>query len=155
MVSYYTWAQTFNPFGLSDKKAAPKERMLKELDDALAGDRQAIGRWADEAIARSGLLGVLSEGMRAAERFPATQNLVTFANQGTARNPYANPIVDLAGPTASLLINDVGALTGSSSAEVKANKVQRMIPYQNVFYLRSLFDTIYDYSAKLAGINMR
>ena len=129
MLSYYTWAHTVG--------GRTKERMLNELDDALNGDEQAMARWADEAITRSGLLGVFAEAQKFAERTPGLAPYATFAGVPPARSPYLNPATELLGPWMSAVQN-VGriAVTADDPTSETFRAAKQLVPYQNVFYLR-------------------
>lgn len=100
-------------------------------------------KFADEAINRSGVLGVLAEGQRFLERIPATQPFVTFSGDRTTRRGGDDIVDVLAGPT-------FGA--GKTAARVLQNlddptrstlhAARQLAPFQNLLYLRQILDQI-------------
>jgi len=116
----------------------------------LAGDHQRermekadFAKWIDEAVNRSGLLGPLQEFLNTASKFPSLAPYTTFGGEATTRsfNPYRTPLVDAFGPTRGL-IRDLETLIGTSGEprEATVNAAVRMMPFQNLFYLRPLIE---------------
>ena len=145
-ISYYTWAMSFGP---GSKQAAEAQNIL---DGAIAGDEDALAKIADEAIARSGLLGVLEEVRRVGERIPQTKPFTTFAGTQTSRSPFERPATEALGPTAGLLEEIDRGLTNIGDKDM-FEALQRLTPYQNVFYLRWGMDQLYEGAANVAGVN--
>lgn len=148
MLSYYTWAHTVG--------GRTRERMLNELDAALNGDEQAMARWADEAITRSGLLGVFAEAQKVAERTPGLAPYATFAGVPPARSPYLNPAMELMGPWLGAVEN-LGriAVTADDPTSETFRNAKQLMPYQNLFYLRQIFDWMNEAAMDAAGVDYR
>lgn len=125
MVSYYLWA-------VAQGGQAYDDMMNAGLD-----------KWADEAIQRSGLQGVLAEVQRIAESLPATSDYATFSGEASTRRGGGDLLDALAGPTADLAnrLARVASQADDPSAST-AHTVRTLMPYQNVFYLRRLFDAV-------------
>lgn len=122
--SYYFWAMSVG--------GQAKEEMLKFDPD----------KWADEAITRSGLIGVGDYAQRLAERIPATSPYATFSGQRTTRRGGDELLGLLGGPSLDLLANAGAVITGlDDPTQSTVNAARRMTPYQNVFYLRGLFES--------------
>jgi hypothetical protein len=145
-ISYYLWATAVG----GDTQA----RMLNELEAALNGDEKALGRWADEAISRSGLLGVLDELRRSLERVPATQDFVTFGDSPTARSPFVNPVTETIGPWLSTL--EAAGRVVQNADEPNSQffrQLKSLLPFQNLFWLRQQLDNANEALMKSVGIN--
>jgi len=148
LFSYYIWASAFGP------GSGPREKMLNEFRAALDGDLQALGRLADESIDRSGLIGLLTEATRFAERVPSLAPFVRFGDVPSARSPHIDPLLDLFGPTVGLLKNASAVLTSiHDPTSMTFNKGKTLLPYQNVFYLRWGLDQVRDAAKRQLGIN--
>lgn len=118
-LSYYTWAMTTS------------SRTRQEMQNA------SLDKWADEAIARSGLLGVLSEVQRLAEDIPATSEYATLSGKRLERSPFNRPSDTILGPTASLVDEVFNKLPqGDLSA------ARDLAPYNNLFWLSRAFDNV-------------
>lgn len=124
-LSYYLYAMAAG--------GQTKEKMLK------AG----VGKFADEAINRSGLLGVFSEGQRFFERIPATQRYASFSGDRTTRRG-GDDIVDVflgpsfgAGKTAAKVLAGIDDPTKST-----LHNFRTLLPWQNVVYSRQLLDAV-------------
>lgn len=108
-----------------------KERMLNATPAA----------WADEALQRSGLLGVFSELQRVAENIPATQPYATFSGVRTTRRGGDNLIEALAGPSLGAVTTAADVLTSAHDPDQRTvHQMRTLVPFQNVFYLRQMFD---------------
>jgi hypothetical protein len=112
-----------------------------------------MARWADEAITRSGLLGVFAEAQKFAERTPGLAPYATFAGVPPARSPYLNPATELLGPWMSAVQN-VGriAVTADDPTSETFRAAKQLVPYQNVFYLRQMFDSMNEMAMDAAGV---
>lgn len=98
-------------------------------------------KWADEAIQRSGLLGIFGEVQRIAEQIPATQRFATFSGTRSTRRGGDNLVQAIAGPSldvVSTAANVAANIHDPSSSTV--HQTRTLVPGQNVFYLRWLFD---------------
>jgi hypothetical protein len=145
-LSYYlAGIATGGPYG---------ERARKLFEDAGNGDTEALGKIADEAIARSGLLGMFEDLRRTAERIPGLQDVVTFGNSPTSRSPFVSPITDILGPSIGLLGEaDAFARTVDEPNRATVQAVRAVLPYQNVFYVRRLLTQISEGMMKQMGID--
>ena len=101
----------------------------------------------DEGIANSGILGAYQEILSIAQRIPITSKFASFGGQGAEKTwrPYANPFVAALGPTvgaSSDLHKTLGRLPTSfdedfwPSVGESAIAARRLVPYQNLFYMR-------------------
>ncbi|TJW49583.1 MAG: hypothetical protein E5X65_32855, partial [Mesorhizobium sp.] len=104
------------------------------------------GQWVVEAFDKSGLAGWLMEANNIAEK--ATRGRVGLsALTGKQVSRYASRNVTGAflGPTADA-VSDIFQVSGSifagDTTQADLHKVRQLIPAQNLFYLRSLFDKV-------------
>jgi hypothetical protein len=105
--------------------------------------------WVREGVDRSGVLGWLYETGNISEKF--TRGLIgpRALTGGEMASRYASRGVfgALFGPTVGR-VEDIAKATGAavsnefSESDVRA--LRRLIPYQNLFYLRGLFDQLQD-----------
>lgn len=101
------------------------------------------GKFADEAINRSGLLGVFSEVQRFGERIPATQPFMSFSGDRTSRRGGDDIMDVLLGPTggaaksAAKVLQNLDQPTRSTLHEART-----LAPFQNLLYWRQLLDQI-------------
>lgn len=99
--------------------------------------------WADEAIARSGVLGVLGLAQDITSRIPATAKISSFSGGRSTRRGGDDLVEAILGPTFDLaktsaeIITEVDDPTAST-----AHKMRQLIPWQNVSYLYWLFDAV-------------
>lgn len=101
------------------------------------------GKWADEAIARSGLTGILGEVQRIAERIPATQPYATFSGTRSARRGGDNITEALLGPSFDLLQTSAQVVGGiHDPTTTTVHQLRTLVPGQNISYIRQLFDQI-------------
>ena len=148
VLSYYIWAKTVG--------GNTQARMENEFEAALNGDDEAWARIADEAITRSGLLGVVAEAQKFGERTPGLDKFATLAGTPTAKSPYLNPVTEMIGPWLSAL-NNAGriAVTAADPTSETFRKAKQLMPYQNVFYLRRMFDAMNESAMDAAGVSYR
>jgi hypothetical protein len=147
MLSYYTWAISVG----GDTQA----RMENELEAAINGDEDALRRWADEAINRSGLLGVLSEVQKFAERVPALAPYASLSGKPPSRSPGLNPVTEMMGPTWNLIQNSGRiAVTLDDPTRETFKLGKQMTPYQNHFLFRQGFDRVNKAIAGKFGVNL-
>jgi hypothetical protein len=135
LLSYYTWAQAVG--------GRTRERMLGEVDGALSGDTDSWLKLADEAIDRSGLIGVFAEARKFAERVPGIQDYARLSDAPAARSPFVSPVQDLLGPSAGGLdnLNRIVMTLHDPSSET-FRKGKQLMPFQNVFWLRRALDNM-------------
>lgn len=129
-LSYYTWAIS--------KGGKAKQEMLNSIE------RGDWGKWADEAIDRSGLLGVLGELRYDAGRVPWAKNVAyPFTHHPSTKSGYTPDLLQVLGPTYSGA-SDVAQITANLNNISNRNvgQARRLTPYQNVFYLNWLFSAL-------------
>lgn len=102
--------------------------------------------WAVEALDRSGLVGWLMEANNASEKI--TRGKVGFSaltGEQVSRYASRNATASLLGPTLGT-VQDMIDVTGSAMAgefqKSDARKLRQLMPLQNLFYLRTLFNTV-------------
>lgn len=101
--------------------------------------------WVLEGVDRSGILGVLSEiNQLSGKMTRGTVSLQALAGKPPlTRYASANVMGVLAGPTVGT-VKDVAQVTGAASTgewtPSDSRAMRRMIPYQNLFLARQLFD---------------
>ena len=101
------------------------------------------GKWADEAIDRSGLLGVFSLGLDAAHNVPGLAPYTSFSGQRTTRRSARSAMSAIVGPSYGLAENIINVIQGiDEPTQSTLNNARKIVPYQNVFYIRQLLDTI-------------
>ena len=127
-VSYYLWAVSVGG---------------DALEEAMKLD---AGHWADEAISRSGLLGIFAEPHESMKRIPAFQNYVTFGNQRTSSRRASSLMGTTLGPSYDLGERVSNLIMGlDEPTDSTLHQARLLWPYQNVFWLRKeLFDRIED-----------
>jgi hypothetical protein len=124
-LSYYVWAVS--------RGGDSYERMLNASPE----------EWADEAIARSGLLGVLGEIQRFGSNVPALQNLTTVSGRTNERSSFGEPLFDALGPSVSLAKDlQTIMMTVDDPTQRTNNAARRLVPLNNVFYLSNFFSQI-------------
>ena len=135
-VSYYLWANV--------RGSETRNEMLN------AGPE----RWANEAVNRSGVLGVLAEVKNFGEELPYTRGLATLGAETSSRASFGNPIGRMAGPTVGLA-SDVQtiATTINDPTQRTTNAIRRLFPYQNHSALAWAFDMIQEMGNEELGID--
>lgn len=124
-LSYYIWAR------LSGGEAETK--MLN------AG----LDKWADEAIDRSGMLGILSEAQHVFERIPATQGIASFSGGRSTRRGGDTLIEAMFGPSFDFLSTGANVLAGiDDPTQSTIHQLRTMAPLQNHIALRRILDNI-------------
>lgn len=138
-LSYYLWAMS--------RGGDSRERMQQSLRD---GDWE---KWADEAIARSGLLTALGEVQRVAENIPVTSPYATISGESTSRSPYNQPLLNALGPTFGLA-EDVTrlAVTFDDPTSGTVDSARNLTPYQNVSHFALGFQMLEDVTKDYLGV---
>lgn len=109
-------------------------------------------KFADEAIARSGILGIFSEGQRFLERVPATQKYVSFSGDRTTRRGGSDMADLLGGPSFGAFTSASKVLTSiDDPTQATLHQARTLLPFQNLSYLRRLLDEV----EKSAGLPER
>ena len=125
-ISYYAWGITAG--------GTMQERMMESTSE----------QWAYEALQRSGMLGVLSEGTRIGEQIPGLNDFAIFGGEGSNSRRASSVMGAVLGPSYDLgerLISIVQGLDEPTQSTLHSARVS-MVPYQNVFYLRRLLDVV-------------
>ena len=101
------------------------------------------GKFADEAINRSGVLGIFSDAQRFMERIPATQPYVSSSGERTTRRG-GDDIVDVVlGPTVGLAKTGAKVLAGMDEpTKSTLHGIRQMMPWQNLIVWRRALDAI-------------
>jgi DNA-binding transcriptional ArsR family regulator len=133
-LSYYTYANIAG--------GPIKERMEAAL---------ASGEWevfADEAINRSGLLGIGADIQSAFAATPLA-DYATFSGERSTRRGGDNlletlmgPSADLAGRATNIVSGIGGTITDQDASEMAWGDLRRIAPLQNHFLLRKFYDMI-------------
>ena len=102
--------------------------------------------WAVEAFDRSGLIGWLMAVNNAAEKVTrGTVGLSAITGEQVSRYASRNATASLLGPTLGT-VQDILDVTGSTVSgdfqKSDARKLRQLIPGQNLFYLRDLFNQV-------------
>lgn len=113
--------------------------------------KAGAGKFADEAINRSGVLGIFSDVQRFFERIPATQPYVSFSGERTTRRGGDDLVDVILGPTMGLAKTGAKAIAGMDDpTKSTVHNVRQMLPWQNVILWRRIMDEI----EKAAGSNL-
>jgi hypothetical protein len=104
-------------------------------------------------ISRSGLLGVFAEPYEIAQKIPATQNLVTFADKATTRRRSTGLAGSVLGPSFDLLEKASALAMGIDQPTASTlHQARLMGPYQNVFWFRRAIDNVEEGVASLLNL---
>lgn len=122
-LSYYLWAVASGG---------------KSYEDMMKAD---AGKWADEAINRSGLLGTVSEVQRIAQTIPLLEPIASFSGSRQTRRPGDDLGEALLGPSFDFLQNATGVISGlDQPTQGTLRQFRRLLPYQNALGLRQAID---------------
>lgn len=125
MVSYYLWAK-------ASGGEAEKEMLNAGFD-----------KWADEAIARSGLIAILSEVQRVAQALPLTEKYASFSGEQQTRRGGDSFMDATMGPTLDLVSRATRVASQvDDPTQSTLHTMRTLMPFQNLFYLRQLFDHV-------------
>jgi len=116
--------------------------------------------WIAEGVDRSGLLGVFMEVNNIAEKLTRGTVGINALTGGEIMSRYASRNISgtLLGPTLGTIediAKIIGAIATGDITESDVRAFRRMTPYQNVFYLRWLFDIFEKQINKNIGTNER
>ena len=119
-------------------------------------ENKPLGQKIVDAFDRSGLGGIYSDINNSLERLAnneiglrpllgAKKPYGTYKDQRKTIGPYGMPIADILGPSASQIENIADIMftwgTGKYNHHTARN-VRRLVPFQNVWFLDSLFDSM-------------
>jgi hypothetical protein len=113
-------------------------------------------QWIDEALNASGILGVISVVQNIAQDIPGLRPIASLegasaalsgrAASQTIRSSAGGLVEDIAGPSADFAFTLAAILTDAGKngkpTRAQVHRIRQMLPLQNVFYLRRLFDQI-------------
>ena len=123
-ISYYAWARSVGGDTWERAKNADEELVIYE------------------AFQRSGLLGVLSEGQRIGEQIPGLNDWAVFGGEGRSSRRAESILGAALGPSYDLASKLTSIAQGLSDPTQQTLHTARtaVVPYQNVFYFRTLLD---------------
>ena len=111
--------------------------------------------WIREGIDRSGVLGIGGDIFNIADKVNLGPNLLIDGPQ-SSRYASRNVISSLFGPTLGLGATGVSLLTSiSPDGEFKQRnmrELRKLVPYQNIFYWRKLFDMVEEQANESFGV---
>lgn len=138
VLSYYLWAKATGG-------KAEQEMMNAGLD-----------KWVDEAITRSGVLGVFDEIQRGAQHIPYVQAVASFSGRPSTRREGGDAVEAVLGPSFDLLEKVGGVVTSIDDPTASTvHQARTMLPWQNVFWLRQAFDKMEQVTVDTLGIPER
>lgn len=119
---------------------------LYTLASARDTSNWSLAKWGTEAVDRSGLLTIFSEANNIAEKVSRGRvGLSAFTGEMASRYQSRNAAGAMLGPSFGLATDALSA-TGSAFAgdwgASDSRAVRRIMPYQNLFYLRRLLDQV-------------
>lgn len=98
-------------------------------------------KWADEAVARAGLLGIFQEPWDIAQKIPGLSDKVTFSGEQLTQRRASGLLGRVFGPSVDLAERSANVVLGMSEpTQSTLHTMRGLAPYQNVFYLRQLID---------------
>jgi hypothetical protein len=137
-LSYYTWAMTAG------------ERQREEMRNA------SWQLWMDQALYRSGILGIFSEAQSIGSNIPATRPFTTLSSEQLPGRRASSVMGAVFGPTFGKIEDIAGVLVGMDQpTEGTLNTARKLVPYQNVFYLRQGYDAVVQGLAANLGLPER
>lgn len=122
--------------------------LTAQLKAGLRGEDTANwseAQWVQEALDNSGMLGILMEANATAEKFTRGRvGLSAITGKQVSRYASRNLVGTLLGPTADFAgdLATVGALGADSWNRADTRALRKVVPLQNLFYLRQLFDKV-------------
>lgn len=100
-----------------------------------------LDTWADEAIQRSGVLGVLGLAQDITSRIPATAKISSFSGGRSTRRGGDDLVEAILGPSFDFAKTSADVITGiHEPTESTIHKMRQLLPWQNVSYLARLFE---------------
>jgi hypothetical protein len=122
-LSYYIWART---------TGGRAESEMEKADWRV---------WADQAVYRSGLLGIFGESQTIGSQIPAARPFLTFSQQGVAGRRADDLLSSIMGPSFGTATTAANVITGMDEpTQSTVNQARKLVPYQNVFWLKRGFD---------------
>jgi hypothetical protein len=134
-VSYYIWAMTNS------------ERAREEMRNA------TWEQWADQAIARSGLLGVFGEAQNILQEMEFTRGFVRLSDEELAGRRASSFLGAAVGASFTKGEQIAGFLQGlDDPTEGTVRQARRLLPWQNIFYLREAFTQVEQATSSTLGL---
>lgn len=137
--------------------------MTTYIKDSLSGyDRpDDPGEWLIESIDRSGFLSVPMEINNMADKLSGHSISLNAYLGGMEARRYAmrNKLETILGPSSSLIEDLMGVVEAVVNGEIDLSEgdigaIRRTIPFQNLYYLRWLFDELEKGAGNLTGVEM-
>lgn len=115
--------------------------------------------WAAEAVDQSGILGILMNGDHIIEKWTGDHvGVSALTGQPARRYTNVNAIGSTFGPIAGRLFDLADLSRAIASGQITASdagKIRRLLPLQNLFYIRWLFDSAENGAVHALGIPAR
>ena len=115
-------------------------------------------KWMTEGLDRSGLMGVFAEVNNMAEKVHPALGLSALTGETASRYASRNGAGAIGGPIAGL-VDDIFSVSNNLGVEgwgaTDTHAVRRLLPYQNLFYLRGQLDKLEENYNKFWGIPAR
>jgi hypothetical protein len=114
--------------------------------------------WVKEGISRSGILGWLDEGNQFAAKFTSGQAdmyKIIGADKPLSRYSSRSALSQALGPSWGKLENAVQLVQAASNGQMTQSDLhaaRRLLPFQNLFYIRSLLDQVEEKGSEMVGI---
>jgi hypothetical protein len=113
-----------------------------------------LDRWADEAIARSGVTAIFGMGQDLLSRMPVVSPYTTFSGGRTSRRGGDDFLSALMGPSYDFVKTASDVAAGAADpTQSTVHKFRTLLPWQNTILLQKAFD--YMESANPAGLPAR
>lgn len=124
-LSYYLWS------------VATSNETYEEMQNA------DLGRWADEAIRRSGQDGIFGVVKDVAEKTPLLQKYASFSGSRTGQRREGDLLEALFGPTSNLLKNAQQVILGlDEPTKSTLHSLRLLLPYQNLIVFSRFLDLL-------------
>lgn len=102
-----------------------------------------LGKWIDEGIARSGILGIFADGQRFAERIPIIQPYANFGGDRVSRRSGDDMAELLLGPSFSGFVGASKFFQGlDDPTQNTLQELRRLAPFQNHFAIKRPLDLL-------------
>ena len=137
-LSYYAWAMTAG------------DRAVEEMRNA------SWETWIDQALYRSGVLGGFEEVRNVGMTIPGAADFVSFQGSSMAGRRPDSTMGAALGPTFGTGQTIVSLLQGMSEpTQGTLRQARKLVPYQNVFYIRRILDMLEEGTAEAIGLPER
>jgi hypothetical protein len=98
-------------------------------------------KWLDEAIDRSGTLGIFGEVRNVGSTIPWLNDYVMFSGEQTVRRGGTGFAMAALGPSGDLLFTASRLLSNADDPTVSTGRdMKKLLPYQNLWWLRQFYD---------------